>query len=240
MFERYNGQARRVIFFARYAASQSVSPAIETEHLLLGLVREAGPEFARLAPISLEDVRERIPRKILVESPSLRIQMPLSSECKRILGYSAEEANDLDHRYIGVEHLLLGILRENTCRAALVLSELGVQLEQVRLCVLQGTRQSIASDSATSAPSPAAVEIDRDAIHALINQLPERMLLQIKEVVDQMLWSSQREQPSPHSEGTVVKGTFSPVPVDQSAPAETSSAASAESAALKKSSGAPQ
>ena len=234
MFERYNGQARRAVFFARFAASQSGSSAIETEHLLLGLVREAGPLFARLTVISLEDLRERITRKILVENPSLRIQMPLTAECKRILGYSAEEANSLDHRYIGVEHLLLGILRENTCNAALVLSDVGVQSEQVRRAVMQDIKQeSGGSDAETSIP----VEVDRDAIHALINKLPQGMLSQVKEVVDHMLWRS--KEPVREAESTVVKGPFSPGPVGNPPdPAETGSVN--ESAGLQKSRGAPQ
>jgi ATP-dependent Clp protease ATP-binding subunit ClpC len=204
MFERYNGHARRAIFFARYAASQSGSPAIETEHLLLGLVREVGPLFARFAPnVTLEELRERIPRTILVETPSLRIHMPLTNECKRILGFSAEEANGLDHRYIGAEHLLLGILRENTCRAARVLSELGVRLEESRQSLALDTPESSGPD--TSGPIP--VEVDRDAIHALINKLPDEMLVQVREVVDQMLWRAQREQ-APRDAGMLVKGAF--------------------------------
>jgi len=146
MFESYNGLARRALFFARHAASQSGCPAIETEHLLLGLVREGGPLVARLVPtVSLEELRVRIPRKIVDENPAPRMHMPLTTECKRILGYSAEEANGLDHGYIGVEHLLLGLLREKACRAALVLSELGVHLEELRRRLVQVSPQSTAT-----------------------------------------------------------------------------------------------
>jgi ATP-dependent Clp protease ATP-binding subunit ClpC len=205
MFERYDEHARRAVFFARYAASQSGSPTLEPEHLLLGLIREASPLFARLAPsVSLEELRERIPRRIVVENPSVRMHMPLSKESKRILGYSAEEANDLDHRYIGAEHLLLGVLRENTCMAARLLSEMGVQAEQLRQNLARGTSWTGAADSC--APP---VEVDRESIHALVDKLPDAMLVQVKEIVDRMLWKSERERPPQDTASMVVKGTFS-------------------------------
>ena len=225
MFERYDEHARRAIFFARYAACQSGSPTIETEHLLLGLVREAGPLFVRLTPsVSLEELRERIPRKIVVENPAARIHMPMTGECKRILGYSAEEANDLDHRYIGAEHLLLGILRENTCVAARVLSEMGVQFEQLRQSMVSGLPES-RSESQSSVP----VQIDRDTVRALIDKLPDEMLVQVKEVVDQMLWRTQRQQPPGDTEGMVVQGTFSSNPEKAQSAAAGSSPGSGES-----------
>src|ERR1700756_5104162 len=98
MFERYTEQARRTIFFARYEAAQFASSTIETEHLLLGLIREdrnlsrrflenaEGPESLR------KSIERRSPR---TEETSTSIDIPLSSECKRILAYSAEEAEKL-------------------------------------------------------------------------------------------------------------------------------------------------
>lgn len=203
MFERYDEHARRAIFFARYTASQSGSPTIEAEHLLLGLVREASSLFARFAPsVSLEELRERIPRKIVVENPAARIRMPLSRECRRILGYSAEEANDLDHRHIGAEHLLLGVLRENTCVAARLLSEMGIQFEQLRQDLARCEPRPGEPDSVSAPP----VEVDRASVHAVIDKLPDAMLGQVREFVDQMLRRSERER-RPRS--MVVKGPFS-------------------------------
>ncbi|HZI51848.1 MAG TPA: Clp protease N-terminal domain-containing protein [Terriglobia bacterium] len=205
MFERYNGHARCVVFFARFAASQSGSAAIESEHLLLGLIREASPMFSRLTPsLSLEELRAKIPRKIVVENPQMRIHMPLSAECKRILSYSAEEANDLDHRCIGPEHLLLAILRENTCLAARVLAEMDVQLESVRQKVTlespQGTESRPGEES--------TVVVGRDIVHALVDRLPEQMLPHVKEMIDRMVSRSRREHIR-DDDATVVKGTFS-------------------------------
>jgi ATP-dependent Clp protease ATP-binding subunit ClpC len=207
MFERYSQAARSVVFFSRFVASQGGSPAIESEHLLLGLIREAATVLANLAPsVSIEDLRAKIPRKIVVESPSMRIHMPLSAECKRILSYSAEEANDMDHRYIGPEHILLAILRENTCLAARLLAEMDIQLEKVRQQLILGTPQST---EATSTETVA--EVGRDTVHALVDKLPDSMLTHVKEMIDRMLSRSTRDRIR-DDETTVVKGTFSSSP----------------------------
>ena len=135
MFERYTERARRVIFFARYEASQFGSTTIETEHLLLGLIREDKNLTNRFlrneSPI--ESIRSEIEhRSEIREKVSTSIDLPLSHECKRILAYAAEEAERLNHRHIGCEHLLLGILREEKCLAAKILQERGLQLNTIR------------------------------------------------------------------------------------------------------------
>jgi len=204
MFERYSQVARSVVFFARFVASQGGSPAIESEHLLLGLIREAAPVLLHLTPsLSIEGLRGKIPRKIIVENPSMRIHMPLSTECKRILSYSAEEANDMDHAYIGPEHLLLAVLRENTSVAARLLAEMGVQLERVRQQLILETPRST-----EGTPAPETTKVARDTVHALIDRLPEPTLAYIKEVIDRTLARSSRERIR-DDETTVVKGSFS-------------------------------
>jgi ATP-dependent Clp protease ATP-binding subunit ClpA len=135
MFERYTERARRVIFFARYEAAQFGSTTIETEHLLLGLIREdknLTNRFLRSVS-SVESLRKEIEvRTTIREKVSTSIDLPLSTECKRILAYAAEEAEQLNHRHIGTEHLLLGILREEKCLAAKILQERGLRLDVIR------------------------------------------------------------------------------------------------------------
>src|ERR1700730_15601415 len=135
MFERYTEKARRVIFFARYEASQFGSPYIETEHLLLGLVREdrsLSHRFLR-GPAPVEDIRKQIEANTIVrEKVSTSVDLPLSNENRRVLSYAAEEAERLSHRHIGTEHLLLGLLREELSFAARILNEHGVRLSGVR------------------------------------------------------------------------------------------------------------
>src|SRR5881227_1783597 len=136
MFERYTEKARRVIFFARYEASQFGAPAIEPEHLLLGLMREdktlAGRFFPR-AQITIESIRREIEgRTILRERIPTSVELPLAPETKRVLHFSNDESDRLQHRHIGTEHLLLGLLREERSMAAQILFERGLRLAAVR------------------------------------------------------------------------------------------------------------
>ena len=135
MFERYTEKARRVIFFARYEASQFGSPYIETEHLLLGLLREDKALTNRFlrSHASVESIRKQIEGHTTIrEKVSTSVDLPLSNECKRVLAYAAEEAERLSHKHIGTEHLLLGLLREEKCFAAEILQERGLRLPAIR------------------------------------------------------------------------------------------------------------
>jgi hypothetical protein len=129
MFERYTERARRVIFFARYEASQYGSPYIETEHILLGILREHN--VLRLSPDAIESIRKQIDART-PKRPAKSVDLPLSNACKRVLAYAAEEAERLAHRWIGTEHLLLGLLREKDCVAAEILRQHGFELDQLR------------------------------------------------------------------------------------------------------------
>jgi uncharacterized protein (TIGR03435 family) len=115
MFERLTERARRVLFFARDEASQFGSSSMDTEHLLLGLIREG--------------VVRRLPARPPT-SPSKEI--PFSPAAMRVLQHTAEQADRLSHDYIGTEHLLLGLLREQGSIAADVLSSRGLLVDRVR------------------------------------------------------------------------------------------------------------
>ena len=135
MFERYTEKARRVIFFARYEASQFGSPYIETEHLLLGLLREDKALTNRFlrSHASVESIRKQIEGHTTIrEKVSTSVDLPLSNESKRVLAYAADEAERLSHKHIGTEHLLLGLLREEKCFAAEILHERGLRLSTIR------------------------------------------------------------------------------------------------------------
>src|SRR2546429_4395054 len=136
MFERYTEKARRVIFFARYEASQFGAPAIEPEHLLLGLMREDKTLAGRFFPrdqITIESIRREIEgRTILRERIPTSVELPLAPETKRVLHFSHDESDRLQHRHIGTEHLLLGLLREERSMAAQILFERGLRLAAVR------------------------------------------------------------------------------------------------------------
>ncbi len=135
MFERYTEKARRVIFFARYEASQFGSPYIEAEHILLGILREDKALTNRFlkSNASVESIRKQIEAHTTIgEKVSTSVDLPLSNESKRTLAYAAEEAERLAQQHLGTEHLFLGLLREEKCFAAELLRERGVTLSAVR------------------------------------------------------------------------------------------------------------
>ena len=136
MFERYTERARRVLFFARFEASQLGSPVMESEHLLLGLIRDGKGVTSRLFAdheVSLADMRREIEgRAVFRESLPTSVEIPFSAEFKRILEHAADEAVRLLHNYIGTEHLLLGILREDASPAARMLTARGLRLQPAR------------------------------------------------------------------------------------------------------------
>ena len=135
MFERYTEKARRTIFFARYEASHFGCSYIETEHLLLGFLREDKALASQClgSYAKLEAVRHSIEQSAKGGlKVATSVDMPLSHECKRVLAWAAEEAERLNHKHIGTAHLLLGLLREEQSFAARLLREQGLSLESAR------------------------------------------------------------------------------------------------------------
>jgi enamine deaminase RidA (YjgF/YER057c/UK114 family) len=156
MFERYNGSARRALFFARYEASQLGSLSIETEHLLLGLIREP-TQVTELVlartPLPLDTIRKDVENRTASrEKVATSVEIPFSADTKQILQLAAAEADRLGHSDIGTEHLLLGILQEGRCVAASVLTAHGMHLDSTRDAVVQARREQ---------PRTAAVSLTR-------------------------------------------------------------------------------
>src|SRR3974390_3243433 len=174
MFERYTEKARRVIFFARYEASQFGSPYIETEHLLLGLLREDKALTSRFlrAQGSVESIRKQIEAHTTIrEKVSTSVDLPLSNECKRGLAYAAEEAERLSHKHIGTEHRLRGLLREEKCFAAEIVHERGLRVSNIRE-ELSRASEGKAQPSQRNRESALLSEFSRDLTQsAMDNQL---------------------------------------------------------------------
>ena len=176
MFERYTERARRVLFFARYEASQLGSISIETEHLLLGLIREGKGLTSRIfarSHLSIENIRKEIEgRTVFREKVSTSVEIPFSAETKRVLQFAAEEADRLLHNYIGTEHLLLGILREERSVASTVLSEKGMRLKAVREDIVQLLNEKNTPARVKEKETPLLAEFSRDlSAAAAKNQL---------------------------------------------------------------------
>jgi len=136
MFEKYNEKARRALFFARYEASKLGSRVIESEHILLGVLRE-GEEiikeiFSRFN-VKPEQIRREVEGdRLFVDRISSSAELPLSEESKKILAYAAHEAESMLHQYVGTEHLLIGILRVESSTAARILTAKGLNVYGVR------------------------------------------------------------------------------------------------------------
>ena len=183
MFERYTERARRVIFFARYEASNYGSTTIETEHLLLGVTRDDAGLIRRFLPNTRpEEVRGKVDSHVTKrEKVPTSADLPLTDECKRILAYANEEAERLAHRHIGTEHILLGILREKGCLAARVLVEFGMNLDAVRDGLAKSPWESGRS---IEEQFPTA---DRASVHALVDRLPESALGRAHFMLEQLI-----------------------------------------------------
>jgi len=188
MFEKYTEKARRVIFFARYEASQFGSPFIETEHLLLGLIREDKNLTNRFFPkanTSIESIRKEIEGRTLIrEKVSTSVDLPFSDESKRALNAAADESERLAHKHIGTEHMLLGLLREEKSVAAEILRERGLRLSMIREELGRGTLDKHSTGRAKEPLSLAEFSRDlteaasQDALDPLIgrNTEIERMI----------------------------------------------------------------
>ena len=136
MFEKFTEKARRLIFFARYEASQHGLEEIDTRCLLLGIFRENKEMIVRLLPGgSAERARLIAEVESLFAGTAQRIatsvDIPLSQAAKRVLVYGAEESERLGHATIDPRHLLLGLLREGGPETACLKAH-GIELEKVR------------------------------------------------------------------------------------------------------------
>ncbi len=140
MFDRFTDRARRVIVLAQDEARMLNHNYIGTEHLLLGLIHEGEGVAAKALEsmgISLEDVRGQVEEIIGQGQIAPSGHIPFTPRAKKVLEFSMREALQLNHPYIGTEHILLGLVREGEGVAAQVLIKLGADLGRVRSQVLQ-------------------------------------------------------------------------------------------------------
>ena len=133
MFERFTEPARRLIFFAKYEAHCMGSPFVETEHLLLGLLREDKPLARKFlhSDTEVDSIREKIEASQTVREKNHTSDSPLAQQSKRVLAHAALEAQDCNQS-VAPQHILLGLLHDKDCFAAELLREYGL-LEHFKL-----------------------------------------------------------------------------------------------------------
>ncbi len=141
MFDRFTDRARKVMGLARQEAQRFNHDYIGTEHILLGLVQEGSGVAASVLKnleIDLKKIRHEVEKLVSNGTTMVTMgQLPFTPRAKKVLELSLEEASNLGHTYIGTEHLLLGLIRENEGIAAQVLRNLKVKLDDVRDEVLE-------------------------------------------------------------------------------------------------------
>ncbi|RMG00646.1 MAG: ATP-dependent Clp protease ATP-binding subunit, partial [Planctomycetota bacterium] len=140
MFERFTDRARKVMQLANQEAQRFNHEYVGTEHILLGLIKEGSGVAAnvlRNLDVDLRKIRLEV-EKLVQSGPDMVTmgRLPLTPRARKVLEYATEEARTLSHNYVGTEHLLLGLLREQEGVAAQVLMNLGLKLEEVREEVL--------------------------------------------------------------------------------------------------------
>src|SRR5436305_1118775 len=134
MYERFTDRARKVMQLANQEALRFNHEYIGTEHILLGLIKEGSGVAANVLKnldIDLAKVRREVEKIVLAGPGPVTIgRLPQTPRAKKVTEYAVEEARDLNHNYVGTEHLLLGLLREEEGVASQVLMNLGLRLDK--------------------------------------------------------------------------------------------------------------
>ena len=200
MFEHYTDGARRTLFFALYEARSFGCANIDTEHLLLGILRDDKTLVRQvLLKMDYESAHREIAGRFDISKPAARADLPLSNHAKLALAYGAEEAERLNSNRIGTEHLLLGLLRDKEFASAKLLAQSGTDLESLRKRVEALPGRALANEFMTQyhrvrLPPPSTVEIhgkkrNVDEVRSVVVQLKsqnyywERKLWQTRDVV---------------------------------------------------------
>ncbi|MEM8882872.1 MAG: Clp protease N-terminal domain-containing protein, partial [Planctomycetota bacterium] len=177
MFDRFTDRARKVMGLARQEAQRFNHDYIGTEHILLGLIQEGSgvaADVLKNLDVDLKKIRQEVEKLVSHGTTMVTMgQLPFTPRAKKVLELAYEEASNLGHNYIGTEHLLLGLIREQEGIAAQVLQNIKVRLEDVREEVLellgaevaQGEEEDtepVAPTSNTKSKTPALDAFGRD------------------------------------------------------------------------------
>jgi len=164
MWQRFTERARRAVFFAQEEAKQLGENNVNTEHLLLGLIREedsvAAAILSRLG-FSLSRIRAEIEKQVVRGSGRASQDMQLERRARRVIDLAYDEARQLNNNYIGTEHLLLGLIREGDGLAGRTLANLGVRLEDARRETATAQEEGKERRNQASAAQAAPTEADK-------------------------------------------------------------------------------
>ena len=166
MFEKFTERGRKVIVYAREEAERLQNDYLGTEHILLGTLREEDGipvSVLRKMGIDVDQIRMEVERNLPSSGNTLTFgDIPFTPRAKKVLEYAVEEARLLGHNYIGSEHLLLGLIREEEGIGGKILRSFGVNLLGSRQLVINYLRRAATQVSAKKSPTPALDEFSRD------------------------------------------------------------------------------
>ena len=163
----FTDRVRKVLQMAREEAARLHHEYVGTEHILLGLIREGEGVAAAVLTnlnVDLEEIQQKIEETVKKGKAAAAAgpDLPYTSRAKKVLELAMSEARELNHSYVGTEHLLLGLLREEKGIAAQVLTDVGVNLEQARAETLRLLGSEMpAAPAAGGAPQPAAPKTEK-------------------------------------------------------------------------------
>jgi len=164
----FTDRVRKVLQMAREEAARLHHEYVGTEHILLGLIREGEGVAAAVLTnlnVDLEEIQQKIEETVKKGKAAAAAgpDLPYTSRAKKVLELAMSEARELNHSYVGTEHLLLGLLREEKGIAAQVLTDAGVNLEQARAETLRllGSEMPSASAPGGSGPQPSAPKSEK-------------------------------------------------------------------------------
>src|SRR3990172_4917584 len=185
MFEKFTERGRKVIVYAREEAERLQNDYLGTEHLLLGTLREEdGIPVAvlRKMGIDIEQLRMEVERNLPASGNTLTFgDIPFTPRAKKVLEYAVEEARLLGHSYIGSEHLLLGLIREEEGIGGKILRSFGANLLGIRQLVINYLRRAATQVSAKKSPTPALGALIAGTKYR--GQFEERLKIVMKEIV---------------------------------------------------------
>jgi ATP-dependent Clp protease ATP-binding subunit ClpC len=179
MFDRFTDRARKVMGLARQEAQRFNHDYIGTEHILLGLIQEGSgvaADVLKNLDVDLKKIRQEVEKLVSHGTTMVTMgQLPFTPRAKKVLELALEEASNLGHNYIGTEHLLLGLIREQEGIAAQVLQNIKVRLEDVREEVLEllGAEVTQGEEEEAEAVQPGASKSKTPALDAFGRDLTE-------------------------------------------------------------------
>lgn len=178
LFDRFSDRACKVLGLASMEAQRFNHNFVGTEHILLGLIQEGSGVAAsvlRNLDIDLDKIRREVEKIVQSWSPTMTVgQLPFTPRAKKVLELAVEEASSLGHNYIGTEHLLLGLIRENEGVAAQVLLNLGLKLEEVKEIIGSDDMNAPIPPKEKKGEEPQAIPSRRGMMEKFLANLSDR------------------------------------------------------------------